>query len=77
MNTFFITGTDTDVGKTVATKLLLQRVNKFNKSTLGIKPISAGCEITKDGLRNEDALVLQAASGIQTNYAHSRFRASR
>lgn len=68
MNTFFITGTDTDVGKTVATKLLLQTVNKFEKSTLGIKPISAGCENTQGGLRNEDALILQSASGIQTDY---------
>jgi dethiobiotin synthetase len=68
MNTLFITGTDTDVGKTVTTQLLLQALNKIDVRTLAIKPISAGCEITEDGLRNDDALILQAASGIQAPY---------
>ena len=61
MQCYFVTGTDTDVGKTVATVLLLKSLNSLGKSTLGIKPISAGCEQTIDGLRNEDALKLQAA----------------
>ena len=68
MHTFFITGTDTDVGKTVASALLLNSLNKIDTNTLGIKPISAGCHLTSQGLRNEDALILQAASGIKTDY---------
>lgn len=68
MNTFFITGTDTDVGKTVTTKLLLEALNKIDQRTLAIKPISAGCEISLNGLRNQDALILQAASGIKAQY---------
>jgi dethiobiotin synthetase len=69
-NIFFITGTDTDVGKTYVSDLLLHAILKAGKSTLGFKPISAGCEQTPDGLRNEDALVLKAASSINAQYEH-------
>lgn len=68
MQSYFITGTDTDVGKTVATVLLLKSLNMHSGQTLGIKPISAGCENTDAGLRNEDALKLQAASSIKAEY---------
>ena len=65
---YFITGTDTDVGKTICTKALLQAANKQNKSTLAYKPISAGCEETVEGLRNQDALILQQNSSIKVDY---------
>jgi dethiobiotin synthetase len=68
MRTYFVTGTDTDVGKTVASVLLLKSLTKISQHTLGIKPISAGCKMTPAGLRNEDALKLQAASGIKADY---------
>lgn len=68
MRTFFIAGTDTDVGKTVVTRLLLNELNKGSGYTLGIKPISAGCEQTSEGLRNQDALILQQASAIKAEY---------
>jgi dethiobiotin synthetase len=67
-NIFFVTGTDTDVGKTYVSDLLLRAIAKAGKSTLGFKPISAGCEQTPDGLRNEDALILQAASSVSVKY---------
>ena len=66
--TFFITGTDTDVGKTICCKALLQAANKQNLSTLAYKPIAAGCEITEAGLRNEDALILQQNSSVAVPY---------
>lgn len=66
--TYFVTGTDTDVGKTVCTKALLQAANKQNKSTLAYKPISAGCLQTEQGLRNEDALILQQSSSVKVAY---------
>ncbi len=69
MHTYFVTGTDTDAGKTVATVLLLQTLNKMNLKSLGIKPIAAGCERTSQGLRNQDALLLQAASGVKADYS--------
>ena len=65
---YFITGTDTDVGKTICTKALLQAANKQNKSSLAYKPISAGCEETAEGLRNQDALILQQNSSIKVDY---------
>lgn len=68
MQTYFITGTDTDVGKTVVTKLLLNELNKLSPHTLAIKPIAAGCDVTHEGLRNEDALILQKASAIKVDY---------
>ena len=68
LGTYFITGTDTDVGKTICTKALLQAANKQNRSTLAFKPISAGCEETAEGLRNQDALILQQNSSIKVEY---------
>ncbi|MGB3724723.1 MAG: dethiobiotin synthase [Glaciecola sp.] len=68
MRTYFVTGTDTDVGKTIATKLMVLELNDIAGDTLAIKPISAGCEMTDDGLRNSDALILQQASAIKADY---------
>lgn len=70
MKKLFITGTDTDVGKTFVSKLLLEELNRTGASTLGFKPISAGCKKTPQGLRNEDALILQAASSVAPHYQH-------
>ncbi|GLR72142.1 dethiobiotin synthase [Agaribacter marinus] len=68
MRSIFITGTDTDVGKTFVSKLMLDALKKDYPRTLGFKPIAAGCEHSTNGLRNEDALTLQAASTIDTDY---------
>lgn len=57
---FFITGTDTNVGKTfIAAGLLIAAKNK-GLTTAALKPIAAGCEKTDAGLRNADALLLQS-----------------
>ena len=65
---FFVTGTDTDVGKTFAGCALLNHAARQGLSTLGLKPVAAGCKQTSDGLRNDDALKLQAASTIAASY---------
>jgi len=65
---FFITGTDTDVGKTICTAALLHKAKLASKSTLGLKPLAAGCEETEHGLRNSDALALMAQSTEQLPY---------
>ncbi|OUR69101.1 dethiobiotin synthase [Bermanella sp. 47_1433_sub80_T6] len=65
---FFITGTDTDVGKTLCTAALLHKAKLASKSTLGLKPLAAGCEETEQGLRNSDALALMAQSTEQLPY---------
>lgn len=64
MSAYFVTGTDTDVGKTVVASALLQHFNRQGLSTIGFKPIAAGCDETADGLRNEDALNLMQQSSV-------------
>src|SRR5690606_7479236 len=65
---YFITGTDTDVGKTVITAGLLAAANAQGFSTAALKPIAAGCERTPQGLRNADALLLQQTMSLQLPY---------
>lgn len=65
---FFITGTDTDAGKTLVTTGLLVAAKNLGLSTAALKPVAAGCEQTANGLRNSDALQLQAAMTTQFVY---------
>ncbi|MBW2942342.1 dethiobiotin synthase [Zhongshania sp. CAU 1632] len=65
---FFITGTDTDVGKTlIGCGLLVAAANKGLR-TLAVKPIAAGAESTPDGLRNQDAVMLMEAMTEKMSY---------
>lgn len=66
--TFFITGTDTEVGKTLVSTGLLAKAAQMGKRTVGLKPVAAGCEETADGWRNEDALALQQAMTQELDY---------
>ncbi|MBS6905926.1 dethiobiotin synthase [Klebsiella michiganensis] len=65
---FFITGTDTAVGKTVVSRALLQALAASGKSVAGYKPVAKGSKETPDGLRNKDALVLQSVSSLVLPY---------
>ncbi len=67
-NTYFVTGTDTGVGKTLVTAALLHLADKQGLKAFGLKPVAAGCESTPQGPRNEDALLLQAHSNVQMPY---------
>ena len=58
---FFITGTDTEVGKTYVTVALLNALRKKGLRTLALKPIAAGCEMLGDEWVNEDAIQLRQA----------------
>ncbi|WP_346828170.1 dethiobiotin synthase [Serratia inhibens] len=64
----FVTGTDTDVGKTVVSRALLQALAAQGRSVAGYKPIAARCQETSEGIRNKDALVLQASSTLPLLY---------
>lgn len=64
MPAYFLAGTDTDVGKTTTATALLTAAAGQGCSTLGLKPIAAGCERTPEGWRNADALALMAASTV-------------
>jgi len=66
--TYFVTGTDTDVGKTLVAAGLLMAAKKQGLTTLAIKPIAAGCESTPQGLRNDDALQLIGQITAQLSY---------
>lgn len=59
---WFITGTDTEVGKTVASTALLQAARAAGFCSVGYKPVASGCDVTPEGLRNSDALALQKNS---------------
>ncbi|WP_250547721.1 dethiobiotin synthase, partial [Serratia marcescens] len=65
---WFVTGTDTEVGKTVASSALLQAANRAGYRSAGYKPVASGSEMTAEGLRNGDALALQANSGVALSY---------
>ncbi|MCS2158318.1 dethiobiotin synthase [Scandinavium sp. H11S7] len=65
---YFVTGTDTEVGKTVASCALLQAANRAGFRTAGFKPVASGSEMTAEGLRNTDALALQRNSGLTLTY---------
>lgn len=66
---YFVTGTDTEVGKTVASAALLQAARLQGKTTAGYKPVASGSEMTPEGLRNTDALALQRNSTLELAYA--------
>ena len=62
---FFVTGTDTGVGKThVACKLIAASVAQGYK-VIGMKPVAAGCELVDGVWVNEDVLKLEAVSNVQ------------
>lgn len=67
-NGYFITGTDTGVGKTRVSVALLHKLRQQGLRVAGMKPVAAGCEETTAGLRNEDALALQAATSVVLPY---------
>ncbi len=65
---FYVTGTDTGAGKTVASCALLHALRAKGLRAVGMKPVASGCERTDAGWRNEDALALQAASDPRPAY---------
>lgn len=62
---YFVTGTDTGVGKTLVACALLHAFASQGKQVAGLKPVAAGCG---EDDRNEDALALRAASTMQLTY---------
>ena len=65
---YFITGTDTDVGKTLVSASLLYLLRQQGLSVVGMKPIASGCRKTGQGLRNDDASLLIEHSSHQPEY---------
>lgn len=61
----FVTGTDTEVGKTAASCALLIAAREAGLSTAAIKPVAAGCD---DDGHNEDALALMECMTADLGY---------
>lgn len=68
MHSFFVTGTDTGIGKTFSSTVLLRALQQGGLHVVGMKPLASGSEWTPEGWRNEDALQLLAASDPKPDY---------
>lgn len=65
---FFIAGTDTGTGKTWVSVALLRQLSRAGYKVAGMKPVASGCEMTVDGLRNDDAIQLVSQSSVKLDY---------
>lgn len=65
---YFITGTDTEIGKTTIAAGLLHAARLAGLSTAAAKPVASGCERSPDGLRNSDALALLGECSLPLAY---------
>ena len=61
---YFVTGTDTEVGKTLSSCALLHALRARHARVVGMKPVAAGATRTDAGGLNEDVLALRAASSL-------------
>ncbi len=66
---FFVTGTDTDCGKTLVTLGFMQLCLQRGLKTAGMKPVAAGALRTHDGLLNPDALAIQSQCQPPLSYS--------
>ena len=69
MFSVYVTGTDTGIGKTLASCALLQALRGHGLRAAGMKPVASGCERIEGEWRNADALALQAAGEPGIAYA--------
>ena len=68
IKSFFVTGTDTDVGKTAVAAAMLVALQAQGKTTAAIKPVAAGAQQMSVGPRNEDGLILQRYQTAELPY---------
>src|SRR5471032_680913 len=66
---YFITGTDTGVGKTLIACALLHALARAGWRVVGMKPVAAGAARSAEGLINEDVAQLRAASSVKAELA--------
>lgn len=68
MNGLFVTGTDTDVGKTVVAAALVRALAARGLRVAGMKPVASGAHGSPSGPRNADAEALIAAANVSAPY---------
>jgi len=62
---YFVIGTDTNVGKTYVASALVKHFAAQGLKTVGMKPVASGCELNeKNELINEDVTALISVSNI-------------
>jgi dethiobiotin synthetase len=61
---YFITGTDTGVGKTLIACAMLHAFARAGRRVVGMKPVAAGATRSAEGFINDDVLQLRAASNV-------------
>jgi dethiobiotin synthetase len=61
----FVTGTDTEIGKTLVSSAILHKLVQQGVRACGMKPIAAGAEERDGMLHNDDAAMLRAAGNVQ------------
>ncbi len=65
----FVTGTDTEVGKTRIATGLIAVLQKQGLKVAGMKPIASGCDWLDGQWQNEDALAMMAQSNVTLPYS--------
>jgi len=68
----FVTGTDTEIGKTFVSSALLRGFVREGLQAAAMKPIAAGAFDVNGELHNEDADQLDAARGAHDHHADDR-----
>jgi len=68
MKSFFVTGTDTGVGKTWMAAALIYALAARGYRVAGIKPLACGGHITAEGWRHEDAELLMQHASVALPY---------
>ena len=65
---YFVTGTDTECGKTLVTLGMMHRYKTTGYRVAGMKPVASGSRPTPRGLRNEDAVHIQHQASDMVDY---------
>lgn len=60
----FVTGTDTEIGKTLISAAILHKLASSGQRACGMKPVAAGATMIDGALHNEDADMLIAAGNV-------------
>jgi dethiobiotin synthetase len=60
----FVTGTDTEIGKTLISAAILHKLASSGQRACGMKPVAAGATMIDGALHNEDADMLIATGNV-------------
>lgn len=61
---YFVTGTDTEIGKTLVSSAMLHVLGRTGVHAAGMKPVAAGAELRDGRWHNDDADALAAAATL-------------